>query len=171
MTRLTEDLLFLARQDQIKLRNLETVNLTEILDNLVQLYQPQAEAKKINLKSEISRGLDLWGDSIQLKRLFTNLIENAIYYTPNQGKIEIKANVNSYLIVDIQDTGVGILATDLERVFQRFWRADKSRHYNSGGSGLGLAIAQAIAQNHNGLITVTSQVGVGSCFTIRFPVT
>ncbi|MEH2136284.1 sensor histidine kinase, partial [Nostoc sp.] len=69
-----------------------------------------------------------------------------------------------------QDTGVGIAPGDLENIFERFWRADKSRSYNSGGSGLGLAIAQAIAENHGGLITATSQLGIGSCFTVRLSV-
>jgi len=68
----------------------------------------------------------------------------------------------------VQDTGIGIAPEHLRHVFDRFWRADQSRAYWAGGSGLGLAIAQAIAQNHGGLITVTSQVEVGSCF-IRFP--
>ncbi|MHC5932536.1 sensor histidine kinase, partial [Nostoc sp.] len=82
--------------------------------------------------------------------------------------IEITANRSvSHLVVNVQDTGVGIAPGDLENIFERFWRADKSRSYNSGGSGLGLAIAQAIAENHGGLITATSQLGIGSCFTVR----
>ncbi|MEH2423222.1 MAG: ATP-binding protein [Nostoc sp.] len=171
MTRLTEDLLFLARHDNIPNHIKETVNLSSILNNLVQLYQPQAVAKKIHLKSQFNEKLYLLGDLNQITRLFSNLIQNAIYYTPSKGIIEIIANLSvSHLVVNVQDTGVGIAPGDLENIFERFWRADKSRSYNSGGSGLGLAIAQAIAENHGGLITATSQLGIGSCFTVRLPV-
>ncbi|QDL12631.1 sensor histidine kinase (plasmid) [Brasilonema octagenarum UFV-E1] len=170
MTRLTEDLLLLARTDKVPNRDWETVNLTSILDNLIQLYKPQAQAKQINLTSQLSGNLHLMGDSVQLTRLFTNLIENALYYTPSSGVVEIKTNrVGSQLYVNVQDTGVGIAPEHIDKVFERFWRADQSRSYWGGGSGLGLAIAQAIAQNHGGLITVTSQLGVGSCFTVRLP--
>jgi signal transduction histidine kinase len=72
-----------------------------------------------------------------------------------------------HLWVSVRDTGVGIAPEHLEHVFERFWRADQSRSYWAGGSGLGLAIAQAIAKNHGGLISVTSQAGAGSCFTVR----
>jgi two-component system, OmpR family, manganese sensing sensor histidine kinase len=168
MARLTEDLLLLARTDRVDNQNRDTLNLTSILQNLIQLYKAQAEAKQINLKFQLIANLQLIGDSVQLTRLFTNLVENAIYYTPSGGVVEIKTSrVGSQLYVNVQDTGVGIVAEDIDKVFERFWRADQSRSYWSGGSGLGLAIAQAIAQNHGGLISVTSQLGVGSCFTVR----
>ncbi|MBD2411344.1 two-component sensor histidine kinase [Nostoc calcicola FACHB-389] len=170
MTRLTEDLLFLARTDQVPNGNLDILNLTSILENLVLLYKPQAEVKQINLISQLIENLYLIGDSVQLTRLFCNLIENALYYTPLGGIIEIKTTrVGSHIYVNVQDTGVGIAPDHIQKVFERFWRADQSRSYWSGGSGLGLAIAQAIAQNHGGLISVTSQLGVGSCFTVRLP--
>lgn len=170
MTRLTEDLLLLARTDKIPTKNRDTLNLTSILENLIQLYKPQAEVKQINFKFQLIANLQLMGDSIQLTRLFTNLVENALYYTPSGGVVEIKTSrVGSQLYVNVQDTGVGIGSEQIDKVFERFWRADQSRSYWSGGSGLGLAIAQAIAQNHGGLISVTSQLGVGSCFTVRLP--
>jgi len=170
MTRLTEDLLFLARTDKVPTQNRDSLNLTSILENLVLLYKPQAEARQINLKFQLIANLQLIGDSVQLTRLFTNLVENALYYTPSGGVVEIKTSrVGSHLYVNVQDTGVGIAPEYIDKVFERFWRADQSRSYWKGGSGLGLAIAQAIAQNHGGLITVTSQLGVGSCFTVCLP--
>lgn len=172
MIRLTEDLLFLARCDNIPDQSKETIDLSLILNNLVDLYQPQAVVKHINFKSQLSEKLYVLGDANQLTRLFSNVIQNAINYTPSKGTIEIMANRgNFHIVVNIQDTGVGIAPEDLEKIFERFWRADKSRSYNSDGFGLGLAIAQAIAQNHGGVITVTSQLGVGSCFTVRLPLT
>lgn len=167
MTRLTEDLLFLARTDKLPIHSKEYTNLTRILQDLIQLYQPQAKAKNISLNHQLTDNLHLLGDTVQLTRLFTNLIQNAINYTLPKGVINVTASqVGSYIIVKVQDTGVGIAPQDLAKIFERFWRADSSRAY-WGGSGLGLAIAQAIAQNHDGLITVTSQSGVGSCFTVR----
>ncbi|MBD2508388.1 HAMP domain-containing histidine kinase [Nostoc muscorum FACHB-395] len=170
MTRLTEDLLMLARTDRVSNQDRDTLDLTSILENLIQLYKPQAEAKQLNLKIQLIANLQLIGDSVQLMRLFTNLIENALYYTPSGGVVEIKTSrVGSQLYVNLQDTGVGIAPEYMDKVFERFWRADQSRSYWSGGSGLGLAIAQTIAQNHGGLISVKSQLGIGSCFTVRLP--
>jgi len=183
MTRLTEDLLLLARTEQIPNSDRATINLEELLDSLVLLYKPQAQAKQIELTAHLSlhgraaggssggtlsAGLYLLGDSVQLTQLFTNLIENALQYTPIGGKVEIQTSrFGRHLWVSVRDTGMGIAPEHLELVFERFWRADRSRSYWAGGSGLGLAIAQAIAKNHGGLITVTSQLGVGSCFTVR----
>ena len=171
MTQLTEDLLFLARNDRIPDKNWQKLNFTVILEELIQLYKPQSVIKQIKLQAQITRDLYLLGDGVQLRRLFINLIENALNYTLSGGALEIKTSLNSsYLDIKIQDTGVGIAPEDIDKVFERFWRADRSRSYNSGGSGLGLAIARAIAQNHNGSITVTSTIGKGSCFTVRLPI-
>jgi OmpR-family two-component system manganese-sensing sensor histidine kinase len=170
MTHLTENLLFLARYDKLPNQGQENINIAFVLDNLIELYEPQAVSKQIILKYQLNENFYIRGDSIELIRLFTNLIQNAIHYTPLAGTIEITASrIGSHIIVDVKDTGVGIALDHLEKVFERFWRADKSRSYNFGGSGLGLAIAQAIAQNHGGLITVTSQLEIGSCFTVRLP--
>jgi two-component system, OmpR family, manganese sensing sensor histidine kinase len=170
MTRLTEDLLLLARTDKVASLSKEPVNLTAILENLVQLYQSHAEVKQIHLKPQLTENINLVGDSSQLTRLFTNLIQNSLHYTPSKGIVEITANpLGSYCIVSVRDTGVGIAPEHIKLIFERFWRADESRSYWDGGSGLGLAIAQTIAQNHGGSINVTSQLGVGSCFTVRLP--
>ena len=168
MSSLTEDLLLLARTDIIPNQDPSFVNLGEILDNLYKLYKPQTEAKQIKMKLQLDQDLYVLGDCEQLKRLFTNLLENAINYTSFAGTIEITNRwLGSHIYVSVKDTGVGIAPDNLEKVFDRFWRADESRSYNCGGSGLGLAIAQAIAKKHGGLITVKSQLGFGSCFTTR----
>ncbi len=169
LTRLTEGLLFLARTDQLPNHQREILNLADLLDDLVKLYQPKAEVKNIGLQTSGGKSLYLLGDANQLKRLFTNLIVNALQYTPEGGRVEIEhRTVGKQIVVSVTDTGMGIPPEQLNRVFDRFWRAEQSRSYESGGSGLGLAIAQAIAQSHGGLIMVSSQVGVGSCFTVCF---
>lgn len=170
MTHLTEDLLLLARTDQVPDREGSVFNLTVILEQLVRVYQPRAATKKINFNFQLTDALYLVGNASQVTRLFTNLIDNALQYTPPRGTVEIEAaQSGQILVVKIRDTGIGIAPEQLERIFDRFWRSEQSRAYWDGGSGLGLAIAQAIAKSHHGLITVTSQLGVGSCFTVRLP--
>ncbi|HEY9728416.1 MAG TPA: HAMP domain-containing sensor histidine kinase [Chroococcales cyanobacterium] len=170
MTHLTEDLLLLARTEQAPSKAHQPVDLGMILDSLLQLYTPQAEEKRIHLKANVPDNLYLLGDPVQLSRLFSNLIENAIKYTPEGGTVEIQTGKEGQqLRVSVRDTGIGIEPENIKHVFDRFWRAAKDRNYRYSSSGLGLAIAQVIAQHHGGLITVTSKVGIGSCFTVRLP--
>lgn len=161
LTALTESLLLLARTDQT-VQVEEIVDLKALLEHLLDLYQLQAEAKQIQLKAQLKAG---WvkGDTIQLTRLFTNLIDNALRYTSAGDVVEVQTNLGrAYLTVSVEDTGIGIAAEHIEHIFDRFWQADQARSYQAGGFGLGLAIAQ----NHGGSITVTSQLGAGSCFTV-----
>ncbi len=170
LTQLAEDLLLLTRSEQA-VKHSRSVNLSMLLDDLVNLYQSQAQTQQINLRSEIAPSLIVLGDDVQLTRLFTNLIVNALHYTLANGTVIVSAARSKQTVVaTVQDTGIGIAPEHLERVFDRFWRADQSRTYSSGGSGLGLAIAQSIAQSHNGSIRVTSEIGIGSCFTVRLPI-
>ncbi len=172
MSQLTEDLLLLTRTDQISSFESERIDLTTLLTDLVNLYKPQAQTKQIELQAEIENNLWLIGDRAKLVRAFTNLIQNAIQYNSTLGKIEVIGNkIGREFMVNVKDTGIGIAPEHLELVFNRLWRADRSRSYDKGGSGLGLAITQAIILNHKGTITVTSQVNVGSCFVISLPVT
>jgi two-component system, OmpR family, manganese sensing sensor histidine kinase len=169
MTQLTEDLLFLARTDRLPQHQKEAIDLGELLSNLIQLYEPQAQAKQLQLSGQFEHGLYLLGDRAQLQRLFTNLIVNALQYTPASGSVQVQAVRSAkQIVVTVKDTGVGITTDQLDKVFDRFWRADQSRCYWENGSGLGLSIAQAIAQNHSGQISVTSEAGQGSCFTVAF---
>lgn len=162
--------LLTSRTDQVPTPTQNRVNLTALLEDLVQLYRAEAEIKQIDLKGQILEHLEVFGDLVQLTRLFTNLISNALRYTLEQGLIEIQTHrEDSQILVNVRDTGVGMAPDHLEHIFDRFWRADRSRSQGSG-FGLGLAIAQGIAQNHGGSITVTSQLSIGSCFTVRLPV-
>jgi two-component system, OmpR family, manganese sensing sensor histidine kinase len=171
MTLLTQDLLMLSRSDTTPRQSKQTVNLTSILENLVQLHRNQAMEKQITFNAQLAKPLYTLGDVAQLTRLFSNLTSNALFYTPEGGTIELQSGQeDQMLFVAVRDTGIGIAPEHLARIFDRFWRADQSRAYWSGGSGLGLAIAQAIAQNHDGSITVTSQLAKGSCFTVRLPI-
>jgi signal transduction histidine kinase len=170
MTQLTEDLLLLTRTDKVSDFEFEGVDVTNLLVDLVNLYKSQAHIKQIKLMAEIESNMWTVGEEAKLARAFTNLILNAIQYTPTGGKVEVNGTrVNRELLVTIEDTGIGIASEHLDRVFDRLWRADSSRSYHEGGSGLGLAITRAIVRKHKGTITVTSQQNVGSCFVVRLP--
>ncbi|MGB5969135.1 MAG: HAMP domain-containing sensor histidine kinase [Spirulinaceae cyanobacterium] len=170
MSKLTEDLLLLARTDRVSDSEFKRVNLTTLLTALVNLYKPQAQAKQIELKTKIDNDLWLMGDEAKLTRAFTNVIQNAIQYTSDGGEVQVIGDrIEGEIKVTVADTGIGISREHLELVFERLWRADGSRSYYEGGSGLGLAITQGIIRNHRGTITVTSQLNVGSRFVVCLP--
>ena len=170
MTNLTEGLLLLARAEKNNIPQKEKTNLKIIIEDLIKFYQPQFVTKNISIRTELNEFLLISGDAIQLSRLFSNLIENALHYTPQNGLIQIKGEQkNLFIEIKVKDTGIGIASEHLDKIFERFWRADTSRSYWDSGSGLGLSIVQAIAQNHGGTITVTSELTKGSCFTVRLP--
>jgi two-component system, OmpR family, manganese sensing sensor histidine kinase len=173
MIRLVEDLLLLARSTAVNpalATERKPLLLDKVLQDLITLLEPQAQSRKIALRSRLLPGITVLGDTSKLNRLFSNLLENALQYTPQEGSVLLTmGRVNRFVIVSVEDTGIGIAPERLKMVFQRFWRADRARSYRSGGQGLGLSIAQAIAQQHDGEITVSSKEGEGSCFRVRLP--
>lgn len=145
------------------------LDLEATLKSLVELFEPQAQAKGITLKSQLV-SLYTLGDIAQLNRLFSNLIENAIQYTPEGGQIWVRNRSQGKQIqVEVQDTGIGIAPEDINKVFDRFWHAEQARTYYADGNGLGLAIAKAIAVQHEGKIYVKSELGEGTTFTVNLP--
>lgn len=173
MTRLVEDLLILARTDAgDKTPNLEwlSIPLEELLEDLADFLLPQAEAKGITLKCNLITEAFVKGDAFLLKRLFSNLLENALHYTPTGGTVTVTLERQERCaVVYVEDTGIGIAEEHIPLAFDRLWRADKARSRREGGSGLGLAIAKGIAERHQGQISVTSELGVGSCFQVLLP--
>jgi anti-sigma regulatory factor (Ser/Thr protein kinase) len=172
MTQLIEDLLLLARTDGSTLHqpNSTVVPLDELLEELVDSFAPQAEAKAIVLKADLAIATLVKGDVNQLKRAFYNLLANALQYTPAGEKVTVESfTQDNWITVKITDTGIGIAPEHLSLVFDRFWRADQARTRRAGGSGLGLAIVQGIVRSHRGEITVSSKLEVGSCFQIHLP--
>ncbi|MEL6902149.1 MAG: HAMP domain-containing sensor histidine kinase [Cyanobacteria bacterium J06606_4] len=157
--RLVDDLLFLARQESglVSMRQ-EPVNITALLKDVIEEQQAIAQEKSLTLSYSPSPAASiLQGDPDQLTRLFTNLIANAIQYTPT-GSITITQTATpNQVSIAIADTGIGIPPTDLARIFDRFYRVDPARSRSAGGSGLGLAIAKIITENHHGQLTLTSQ--------------
>ena len=173
MTRLVEDLLFLARTEKKTTKSnpeYTSIALNDLLQKLVDLLEPLAEEKQITLSYQAFDEVTIRGNHDQLTRLFSNLLYNALNYTSEKGLVLVRLVQHNRLVkVAVEDTGVGIAPEDLSHVFDRFWRADKARH-NSGGTGLGLSIAQAIANTHQGKITVKSKLGIGTCFEVSLPI-
>jgi signal transduction histidine kinase len=118
----------------------------------------------------VHKPLNVIGEEEQLYRLVSNLIVNALQYTPSDGQVTVVLDCSDHhALIHIQDMGIGISRQEQMRIFERFYRVNSDRSRASGGSGLGLAIAQAIVQAHQGSIQVQSELGKGSTFTIRLP--
>jgi signal transduction histidine kinase len=172
LSRLVEDLrtLSLAEAGELQLQ-LEEVDLAELIADVYTSFSGQAEAAGITLKTEVADGLTLIADPGRLDQVLGNLVVNALRYTKEGGEVTIRAEGGDEgCEIVVQDTGEGIAAEDLPFIFDRFWRAEKSRKNADGsGHGLGLAIARQLVRAHGGEIEVESEVGVGSRFIIRLP--
>ncbi|MCX7670206.1 MAG: ATP-binding protein [Anaerolineae bacterium] len=165
--------LTLARVDSGQLQeSFAPLNLSELLTDLAESSAPYAEEER-RQSFTCAIAPDLWvrGDRDHLTRLFLNLLDNAMQYTPAGGAIRLTAAADGeHAVVAVEDTGIGIAAEDLPHVFERFYRADQARGAGNGRhAGLGLSIAQAIARAHGGEIIAQSSVGQGSRFTVRLP--
>jgi two-component system OmpR family sensor kinase len=173
LTTLIVDLLMLARLDkQSQKLQRENCCLNDIVSDLVEEFEAMANAAEVKLTSSIQvhQPLNIIGNADQLYRLFSNLIVNAIQYTPRGGEVTVFLDCNDYnAVIKVQDTGIGIPKHELTRIFDRFYRVNSDRSRSTGGSGLGLAIAQAIIQSHHGSIDVQSNLDEGSTFTIKLP--
>ena len=168
MRRLTESLLELARLDasQEQIRR-EPLDLSEATRACVERIRPLAHERGIKIHSDFAPA-QVSGDADRLGQVIMNLLTNAIHYNKPNGEIRVSTRgENSASIVTIADTGQGIAAEDLPHIFERFYRADKSRSRAAGRSGLGLAISKAIVDAHGGTIEVASQPGAGTKFAIR----
>ena len=170
MRRLTESLLELARFDasQEHLQQ-EDFDLSANTRACVERIHPLAQERGLKIHSDLAPA-PVRGDADRLGQVITNLLTNAMHYNKPDGEIRVGTRgEDGAAIVTVADTGQGIAAEDLPHIFERFYRADKSRSRPAGRSGLGLAISKAIVDAHGGTIQVTSQPGAGTTFTVRLP--
>jgi len=169
---LVNDILSLSRIETREIKmNFQPVSIKEIIDNIRTLYRDKIESKKqsfqINIPSELP---SVSADPERIAQAFSNLVDNAIKFTPEKGRIIVKAQeIDNFIRIDVSDTGIGIAEEHLPRIFERFYRVDKARSREMGGTGLGLAIVKHIVQAHQGKITVKSQPEKGSTFSVFFP--
>ncbi|MBC7811023.1 MAG: HAMP domain-containing protein [Burkholderiales bacterium] len=170
MTHLVEQMLILARMEHQEPMPLEAVLLDGVVKDVVQELRPKAQANRIQLSLDVAAPLSVQGSADLLKRLLLNLIDNAVKYTPAGGAVTVRASQRDQTIeVAIEDSGAGIEADQLPHIFERFYRADSARARETGGFGLGLAIARTIVEAHRGTISVQSQPGMLTTFTVRLP--
>jgi signal transduction histidine kinase len=171
LIRLSNALLFLSHSDQDQLsQDCAILNLGNFLWPIIEEIQPLASEKGLALTANIPADLTLYGNADHLIRLFLNLLDNAVKYTPLGGQILVQAAaVDDDTQVIIHNSGPGISRKHLPHLFDRFYRVDADRSSMTGGSGLGLAIAREIVRLHGGTIGVESESGDGITFTVRLP--
>ncbi|MCE4050763.1 sensor histidine kinase [Bacillus sp. Au-Bac7] len=172
MTGLVGDLLTIARSDmeKIELAN-ETFDFCPLAKKTIQSLKMLADSKQIKLYLHAPEALIVHGDSQRFTQLLYILVDNAIKYTPNGGEVLLSLAADGReLVVEVKDTGIGIDPKDQQRIFDRFYRTDKSRTRQVGGHGLGLSIAKWIVDSYAGTIHVSSEIGKGSVFSIRIPI-
>jgi len=172
MRRMVDELLILARFDagQMVMAR-DPVNLGPLLHGCVEKLTPQAQAAGVVLELDIPNKLSITGDADRLAQVFTNLLDNSVAHTPSGSKVALagrRVEEARVIEVTITDTGEGIPAEALPRIFERFYQVDKARK-RSRGAGLGLAITKEIIEAHGGAITAESVVGLGTRFTVRLP--
>jgi heavy metal sensor kinase len=188
MSQIVEDLLLLSRADtgQIEL-NKGDINLTEMLSEVVAQMDMLARSKGLDLSaSNNHHDIHIFGDALRIREMLINLIENGIKYTEEGGSVcislqkefphaagdpsdRLEKERESLIKIVVSDTGIGISKEDQERIFNRFFRVDKARSREQGGSGLGLSICKWIVEAHQGMIEVESELGKGSSFIVKLP--
>jgi two-component system phosphate regulon sensor histidine kinase PhoR len=172
LVELTNELLDLSRIEAgLIVQDKQQVQIMHILDSLVGFMQARAKEKNISLTLKKADLPPINADGKSMEEVFSNLITNAINYTPEGGKITIAEKVSGdFLQIRISDTGYGIPPDELPRIFERFYRVKNEKTRNIVGTGLGLPIVKSIVEAHNGTIRAESKEGVGSTFSVRLPI-
>jgi len=169
LERLVGDLLILASADRPL--TFEPVSLEPVLEQTLEDLAPVAAGRQVTLAWQRNADLLVLGHESLLGRAFGNLIENGIRYNRPGGEVRVSvAGDGDWAVVEVSDTGIGIAPEEQARIFERFYRVDRSRTRHKGGAGLGLSIVSLVVQRHGGSVGVESVLGQGSIFTIRLPI-
>lgn len=172
MSRTIDDLLELSRIEMGGEMSVAPVDLAEVVREAVERVAHRASREGVGIECRVSSGsITVPGDHFQLVTAVSNLVDNAVKYSEGRGPVTVAVGRTVDAVeVSVTDTGIGIPAASLERIFERFYRVDRARTRSTGGTGLGLSIVKRVVSNHGGEVNVTSREGEGSTFTLRFPV-
>jgi signal transduction histidine kinase len=164
-----EDLLMLARFDtHVMSLEYKTIDLSALIRELAEIITILTQQKNIAFTEKVEPGIRIEGDKQKLNRLFLNILDNAVKYTPENGAIHLDlSSDDDQVVFSVRDSGQGISPQDMEKIFHRFYRSDSAAAHP--GSGLGLCIAKSIAEAHGGMLEVESTLSAGSVFTVRLP--
>ncbi|MBR4808164.1 MAG: ATP-binding protein [Lachnospiraceae bacterium] len=171
--KIINDLLALVKMDRSSADlNIESVVVNDIIELILKRLRPIAVKNNVELVFESFRPVTAEADEVKLTLAISNLIGNAIKYNVDGGWVHVSLNADhQYFYVKVEDSGIGIPEEDLENIYERFYRVDKSHSKEIGGTGLGLAIARSAILKHRGSIKVHSVEGEGTTFTVRIPLT
>ncbi|MGE7366241.1 two-component system histidine kinase PnpS [Desemzia incerta] len=168
---IVNDILELSRveQKQVPLKS-EDVRVKDAVESTFKLVRQKAESKHMELIVLEEDEMTIQTDLNRLKQVLANLINNAIVYTQENGKVTVKIyREHEFAVIEVKDNGIGIPDDEQDRIFERFYRVDKARSRNSGGTGLGLSIVKYLVENLHGMISVSSKLGLGTTFTVKLP--
>jgi signal transduction histidine kinase len=171
MGTLVQDLMLLSKMEspQVQAKRV-VIQIDKLVKDVLEDFEELFKNKGIELAIAKTQSITLMGDADQLKRLLTNLLQNAMRYTDAGGKVTVSVDTfGRYARLVIKDSGIGIPAESVPKIFDRFYRVDKSRSRAAGGVGLGLSIVRAIVETHKGKIDVASELNKGTTFTILLP--
>jgi signal transduction histidine kinase len=172
LERLLDELQDFTQQSTELPLNISRIHVRTLMQNVAEEYAEKTREAGLGFRCKIrvSNELHIEADEAKLRRVLENLLNNAIYYNKPNGSILLTCDQqDGKVLFSVIDKGEGISTEDLPKVFTKFYRAEKSRNRNNGGTGLGLTICQSIVQRHGGQITVTSELGEGSCFSFFVP--
>jgi len=172
LSKITDNLLFFSKADNniIELKK-QWFDVSHLLETIVERMRYKATSAGITISESYGEGIEMNGDIDLLEQAFSNIVDNALKYTPSGGTVDVTVkSENGRIVVAVIDTGIGIPESEVSQIFERFYRVSKERSRKLGGTGLGLSIAQWVIQAHDGRIDVKSAVGAGSEFVTSFPV-
>lgn len=170
LSRIVDDLLDLSRIEFGGAEDWEPVAITDVVNEVVARMQHESKRTGVSIEAKTLAGVRVVGDRMQLVSALQNLVSNAIKYSGDGKKVLVEVQATAELVsILVVDQGIGIAARDHQRIFERFYRVDRARSRTTGGSGLGLSIVRHVVSNHGGTVSVVSEEGRGSTFTIVLP--
>ena len=171
LTQIVEGLLVMSRLEAGESQmSKDPVNFGELVSNITEQMTLLAEDKSVTLVCEAGRDVMVAANELRLRQVVVNLLDNAIKYTPDGGKITVRVAAEpSWALLEVSDSGIGITREALPHVFERFYRSEQIQARKAGGTGLGLSMVQSIVEAHSGKVEVESHEGEGATFRVRLP--